>query len=124
MMRRRGFRFVAVLLAGIAAAGLAVGVVAARSLFDDGENHVVNPAEITPLPFYGYPATIEVPDYSNPPKCQYPADERPSPDPPPLSCRNTGAEPTPAPSPPPLRRRAPTSPVPRLARGPGAGGPC
>lgn len=74
--------------AGAVALALANGVGS-----DDAAKHAVDFSKITPVaPLTG---TRTVPDYSNPPHCQLPEDERPSPDLPPLSCRNTGAEPSP-----------------------------
>jgi hypothetical protein len=60
---------------------------------DDAAKHAVDFTKVTPVP--PLTGTRTVPDYSNPSHCQFPEDERPSPDLPPLSCRNTGAEPSP-----------------------------
>jgi hypothetical protein len=75
----------------------AVGIVA-FAVADDanpGQDSFADLANVTTLPFPGYPETVTVPDYDDPPECRYPEDEREDPSLPPLSCRNTGAEPPP-----------------------------
>src|SRR4051812_10834647 len=74
--------------AGAVALALATGIGS-----DDAASHAVDFSKITPVaPLTG---TRTVPDYGNPSHCQFPDDEQPSPDLPPLSCRSTGAEPSP-----------------------------
>jgi hypothetical protein len=65
--------------------------------FSDEGTGIVEHSRITPVPFAegGYPKTVEPPDTANPPECQFPEDERPAPELPPYSCRNTAAEPPP-----------------------------
>jgi hypothetical protein len=95
----RHFTLLAVIVGAVVlgAAG-AVALALANGLgADDVAKHAVDFTKITPLPVVapiGTPSPT-LPDYSNPPKCQLPEDDRPSPDLPPLSCRNSGAEPPP-----------------------------
>lgn len=88
---------VAVTVASLAVAAVIVLGIRSTGLVTSqggGEGSAVNFAKTTPLPFQ--PVTYTPPDYSNPSHCQAAEDERPSPDLPPLSCRNSAGEPPPS----------------------------
>ncbi len=77
-----------------------------------GGGSAVNFTKITPLPFKGYPATVVLPNTTNPPGCTLPTNERPDPNLPPLSCRNSGAEPPPGTIPTADAAKRPPTPTP------------
>ncbi|MHB8684734.1 MAG: hypothetical protein ACYC9X_10485 [Dehalococcoidia bacterium] len=83
-----------VVVGGVAALVVVVG----RSQFVSSQapNPVVDFTKLTPLPFYGY-GTVTPPNFDPTAlaHCQLPANDRPAPGLPPLSCRSTGAEPPP-----------------------------
>lgn len=85
-------------LAAIVAAAAGVGAlafVAANMAFSDEGSGVVDFAKITPLPFVGYPTEVFGDRTYAAPTCQAAEGEREDPSLPPLSCRNSGAEPPP-----------------------------
>jgi len=93
-LRGRRLLLVAALTA-VASVGAVVAIMVLLSEPAESQpgSPVAHPELATPLPFPGYPATVHPPDTANPPRCQAPSDERPSPELPPFPCRYSGAEP-------------------------------
>ncbi|HYM14840.1 MAG TPA: hypothetical protein VEZ14_04725 [Dehalococcoidia bacterium] len=106
--RHRALLAAATVLATAAALAFAI-----RSATSQGGSGVVDFTKVTTVPFTGYPSTITVPDLREP-TCQAPANERPAPDLPPLSCRLSSGEPPPGaiPTASPAQRPVPAAPQP------------
>ncbi len=81
-----------VLVLAISVAGLATWAI--RDASSQAPSGVADFTKLTPRPFPGYPSTITPADLTEP-TCQAPANERPQPDLPPLSCRISSGEPPP-----------------------------